>query len=204
MYHSGTRSHRTALSLAALLLILVLPACGGGGGGGGAVGTPAPTPTLTISGTAAATGLVQFAGGRDVGGGMIEIDIVMDGDILNQDVHDFVFDILPGDPSILDTTFVSSAKGTALDPSSTSLAASWSTNGANQVITVGFSILGVPGDNSITGTGVLICTITLKVAAVGSSSLSFIGAPNPVALDSTGAVVGAITYDTVAATVSGS
>ena len=71
---------------------------------------------------------------------------------------------------------------------------------------VGIALLPTPGDNNIPDPSNVLCTVTFRVIAVGTSNLTFtatIGQAAPQALNSIGGVVGAITFDTVSATLSG-
>ena len=115
MRQSGTPLLRTARSVAMIAVLVTAAACGGGGSGGGGVTPPGgPIASFVPSGTASTPELVRLGNAVPMAGGLIEIQVILDGAVSNRDVFSFAFDVIMSNPAIVD--FISVEAGTALSP----------------------------------------------------------------------------------------
>ena len=150
----------------------------------------------------------------------MEIDVVIDGAVTAADVFSFVFDVILGDPSIVD--FVTVDAGPALSTGTVTAFGTEGLNGSDIAAIIGVTLTAPsPGDDDIPTGENVICILTFSVIAVGDSDLTFAGAScppgipmcvpttEPTALDSTGGVISPpigsdVSFDAATAVLSGS
>lgn len=174
--------------------LLLAAACGGGGGGGGST---TPRAAFTGSGTALAANKVIMTGST-VTDSQVRVDIKIGGPTTSSDIHAFAFDILLGNASMVN--LASSTAGDALAGSPIVEAEK-----VDNRLVIGVT-KNVTSGNGVTGSSATIISLFLNVPVQGRCSLTFANSlPDnkpPSALDSTGAQITSISFDSASATIS--
>lgn len=203
---SRRRARRALPALALLLLAAACSSSDNNNGGGGAGVTAAFTP----SATAAAANLVRLRAGS-AGSDMVTVEVALSGVTTSADIYSFAFDLVLSDATVASYVSGSAVVGGVLvpvGPQGTSVLVSQ----AGSRVVVGVSKTGGGAGNGVGAGEQVVVSLTFRVARVGSTNVTFAGSPsnpqnptaNPAALDSGGAVIGSISFDAVAATISGS
>lgn len=212
MRQSRTPLLRTARSVAMIALLVSVAACGGGSSGGGGGGGGGTTASFAGSGTQSGQGFVRLGNPNVLAGGLIEIDVILEGQILNGDVFGFAFDVIMDMSTIDIVRFVSVTGGNALSTGPLQVQGQQGLNGTEVAAIIGVTLTGTDVDNDIPAGDNIVCTLTFQVMAKGDTLLTFAGGPVPgggmlldaAALDSGLGIVAAITFDTAEATITGS
>lgn len=186
----------------AALLFLCAVGCSSSGGGGGVVVPPGIGASFIASGTASSPDGVRVTG--IASGDLVTLDVVISGQTTSTDLYSFAFDLLLGDPTVVELIGGSVNFGTALTLSGGQTDEALATLNGDR-ITVGVSKLGGGAGNDIGATEETIVSMTLRVIKRGTTSIEITGSPpnNPAALDSTGAVINSVNFDAAAATIVG-
>jgi hypothetical protein len=181
------------------LLLLAALACSGGSGG-------SVTATFVPSGTPAAADLVRL---RAVGtsGDTVTLEIAVGGPTTTQDLYAVAFDLALGDPDVVRYREGSAELGPLLGGAAPVLA---SQNGDR--IVVGASRTGGGSGTGVAAGESVLLRLELELRRTGTSEIRFAGSPanpqnptaDPAALDSTGAVIPSIGFDTAPALLEGS
>jgi len=188
-------------SVAALLFLGAVGCSSSGDGGGGIVATGIGA-SFTASGTVSSPDGVRLIG--IASDDMVTLEVVVSGQTTSADLYSFAFDLLLGDPTVVELIGGSVDFGTALTLSGGQTGEVLATLNGNR-ITVGVSKLGGGAGNEIGATEETIVSLTLRVIKQGTTSIEITGSPpnNPAALDSTGAAINSVTFDATAATIVG-
>jgi hypothetical protein len=193
--------HGKAVAAGLLLLALFASGCGGGEGGSSFV-PDILTGRFVTSSTAAAPNLVRLTGAPG-SGDLVAVDVVIGGPTTSSDLYTFAFDMVIGDPTVLDFVDDSGVVGSVLSATGCAGApvVETGTDLSRSQIVVGVSKLGAcPGDG-VSGGEPSIVRLTFRVLKEGLSSLSISGSAT--VLDSAGDPVNSIQFDTAAATIQG-
>ncbi len=182
--------------------------CDGDGGGGVIMPPPGIAASFTSSGTASAPDRVRFTAGS-IQGDMAVVHVSIGGPTTSSDIYSFAFDVVLGSSSVATYVSGSATAGDALVPSAGQgviVEAEASSQAPNRVV-VGVTKSGGGLGNGVAAGEATIVRLTFRVLTRGTTTLSLEGAPGgqgPVALDSTGAVIGSIGFDAAPASLSGS
>ena len=192
---------RVCYSVAALLFLCAVGCSSSGGGGGGVVATGIGA-SFTASGTASSPDGVRLTG--IASDDMVILDVVISGQTTSTDLYSFAFDLLLGDPTVVELIGGSVDFGTALTLSGGQTGEALATLNGDR-ITVGVSKLGGGGGNELGATEETIVSMTFRVVKQGATSVEITGSSpnNPTALDSIGAVINSVNFDAAAATIVG-
>jgi hypothetical protein len=202
-----SRLGRRFLLATTALLVALLPACGNSGGGGGTVPSGF-TAAFAPSATARQADLVRFVG-ASVTGDVATVAVAIGGPTTSTDLYAFAFDVVLSDFTVASYVAGSATVGDALTPGGGGVSTIATQNG-NRVV-VGVSKLGAAPGNGVTANEATIVELSFRVLKAGTTTLSFGGSASaqnptgvPAALDSSGNLVGSVTFDTAAATLTGS
>jgi hypothetical protein len=191
---------RAASRIALVILIagsLWALGCGGGGSGSGLSGG------FTASATATSPGLVKLIK-KSSSGSHVVISAVIYGP-LSADLYSFAFDLVTGNGTTAKLVANSASAGDALMPTggqTVQAVADVSSSDTTHVV-VGVTKLGGGLGNGITGNSATIVNVTFALQVAGTTSLAIAASPAPQALDSNGAPIGSVSFDTVAGTLRG-
>lgn len=154
------------------------------------------------SATAASANNVRLVG--SAAGNRVIIDVVISGPTTSSDLYSFAFDLVLGNANIARYVNGSATFGTALTIGATQQEQVLASQNGNRV-TIGVTKLGGGSGNGIGGSEETIVTLTFEVLQREMTTLTIAGSlPNaPAALDSTGAVVDSVQFDTAAAVITG-
>lgn len=203
---------RRFLLISILAALLPLGSCGSGGGNGGDDGDPIPDSlgaAFSGSGMAAAPNRVRLTAGT-TSGDTVAVKVAISGQTTSSDIYSFAFDLLLEDPTVAVYLNNTADFGTALILGSGQGHSVLASENGDRVV-VGVTKTGGGSGNGI-GTGEkTIVTLTFRVLKEGATGVRIVGSPgnpqnptnNPAALDSTGAVIGTITFDSAAAQIRG-
>jgi hypothetical protein len=157
--------------------------------------------TFNGSGTTEAPNLVYLrAGSADED--LITLEVVIVGPTTSQDLYSFVFDLVLSDPTVAAYRDGTAVVGNALGAGQ---------GQSVQVVQTGNRLVcGVTktggGGNGVGNTQATVLSLGFRVLEVGSTTLTFAGAPpagTAAALDSNGDIIGSVTFDTAPATITG-
>lgn len=183
-----------------LFAVLALSAAGlfGCGGDGDDNGDRLGPPAFRPSSATAAPDRVRLTG-APIGDGHLRLDVVIGGPTTSSDLYGFDFNLLLSNPSIVQIAGV--ATGNALSGNAQANAV---INGSR--IVVGVTKLAPPG-NRVTATEATVVTIQLRMLGRGSTTVAFAGTTpstspaDAAALDSAGAEIPSVQFDTGTATI---
>lgn len=162
---------------------------------------PAATPRAGLSasfkpsGATRATGLVRLRGGA-VSGDVIDIEVAIGGPTTAKDLYSVAFDLAVSDPAVVRLERATARGALTLAAGQTRTVQATLTG--NHLV-VGVTKLGGGAGNAITAREDVLVTLTLKVLAPGTATLTFAG--GLAALDSSGRVVPSVRFDSKAATL---
>jgi hypothetical protein len=199
MTPNGTRiATRTLIAAAVAVFGLFGYGCGGSSSSSSLSGSFSPSTTAT------AAGLVKLVP-KTSSGARIVVQAVLYGPDPTLDLYTFAFDVKIGDPSVLRFVAGSAVAGNALVASgSQTITALAAPNGMDvSDIVVGVGKLGGGAGNGIAGASAVVVELTFDVLKAGTSTLAIATSPAPAADDSTGAAIGAVTFDAAAGLVTG-
>ena len=197
-----------------ILLVAVLMLLGCGGGSSSSDPTqPAVSAQFTPSGTAAAPNLVRMTQAvvdRD----LVRINVVLGGQTSSTDVYSFAFDLVLSDATVASYVAGSAQAGTALQPSggqSIAVFANPDSARPNRVV-VGVSKVGGGPGNGVSASEAIVVSLVFRVLRRDATSIAFGGSsanptrPNfePVALNSSNAVISSIDFDPAPVRLTGS
>ncbi len=197
-----------------ILLVAVLMLLGCGGGSSSSDPTqPAVSAQFTPSGTAAAPNLVRMTQAvvdRD----LVRINVVLGGQTSSTDVYSFAFDLVLSDATVASYVAGSAQAGTALQPSggqSIAVFANPDSARPNRVV-VGVSKVGGGPGNGVSASEAIVVSLVFRVLRRDVTSIAFGGSsanptsPNfePVALNSSNAVISSIDFDPAPVRLTGS
>ena len=197
-----------------ILLVAVLMLLGCGGGSSSSDPTqPAVSAQFTPSGTAAAPNLVRMTQAvldRD----LVRINVVLGGQTSSTDVYSFAFDLVLSDATVASYVAGSAQAGTALQPSggqSIAVFANPDSARPNRVV-VGVSKVGGGPGNGVSASEAIVVSLVFHVLRRDVTSIAFGGSsanptsPNfePVALNSSNAVISSIDFDPAPVRLTGS
>lgn len=188
---------RSLLLLAPLALVLLCVACDDGGSsgtGGGVQGSF--LPSATVPGTYS----VRLRAGAATGD-TVTVEVALFGPTTSSDIHFFAFDLLLSDPSVVQYVAGSAAAGGAFVPTGGQTTVAQAAQSGNAVIVGAGKTLG-PGNAVGAGEHVVV-SLRFRVLHVGSTTVTFATGSATAALDSTGAVIPSITFDTAAGAITG-
>ena len=185
----------------AVLLFLCAAGCGSSGGGGGVV-VPGIGASFSASGTASTPNGIRVTG--TASGDLVTLQVAITGQTTSTDLYSFAFDLLLGDPTVVELIGGTVNFGTALTLSGVQTGEVLATLNGDR-ITVGVSKLGGGAGNAVGAAEETIVSVTVRVVQLGTTSIEITGSPpnNPAALDSTGAVINGLNFDGAAATIVG-
>lgn len=203
MRSSPTRS-RFRPAAVALFLVATLLGCSDDNGNSFAV-------TFTPSATASAPRVIKLVQ-KSKSGGRLVVSVQIGGPDTTLDMYSFAFDVKIGDPNVLRFVSGSDVPGNALVPFAGQTVDSivglgtLPGGGTDQsTVVVGVSKLGGGLGNGVAGATAVIVDLSFDVRSAGTTTLLLTGSGGnpPQVLDSTGAVIGTITFDAAAGSVSG-
>jgi len=191
---------RVRIVLAGLLLFL---GCGGGSSSSDPT-QPVVTAQFTPSGTASAPNRVRMTQAV-VDADLVRINVVLGGPSSSSDIYSFAFDLVLSDATVASYVAGTAQAGTALQPSgSQSIAVFANPDSArpNRVV-VGVSKVGSGPGNGVGGGEAIVVSLVFRVLRRDATSIAFGGSSsnptspqfNPVALNSSGAVISSISFD---------
>jgi len=188
----------------AAFVIGALVAYGCGGSDGSSLGG-----SFTASSTPQSPGLVKLVQ-KSKSGSHVVVSAVIYGPLPAVDMYSFAFDIAIGDPTVARFVTTSETAGGALVASggqTISVVADLATlpggGDDNSRVVVGITKTGGGAGNGFASATAVIVNLTFALQKEGTTALAIAGSPAPEALDSNGAPIGAITFDTASATVRG-
>ena len=194
-----------ARSLALTALLALAASCGGSGGGGPAPFDPPPSfDAFQASPTPPGPDRIWI---DDIAvGAALALRVNLGGPTTSDDLYTFAFDLELTNPDVLEYIDGSATLGEALNPSTGQTTLQVSQQG-NRIV-VGISSLGGGSGNRADGVETAVVSLRFRALAAGVSQIRFagpVGAPgaanDPAVLDSTGAVISSIQFDTEAVTV---
>lgn len=191
----GTRT----IFLMAVVALATTTACSSGGGGGavGIVnnsGNPSVVAAFNGSGTAPAAESVQLAG--VAAGDQVNLSVDV-GSPVASEVRSFSFDLLIGDPAVIEYVAASATVGSGWsDPASVSVQVSQQ----GDRIIVGVARLGSGGAGFPGGT---VVDLMLRVRTAGASTIGFAQNPAPTAMDGNSQPVASVQFDAQDAVIQG-
>jgi len=186
-----------------LVGLLLLLGCGGGSSSSDPT-QPAVTAQFTPSGTAPAPNLVRMTQAV-LDGDLVRLNVVLGGATSSSDIYSFAFDLVLSDATVASYVAGTAQAGTALHPTgSQSIAVFANPDSArpNRVV-VGVSKVGGGAGNSVGAGESIVVSLVFRVLRRDATSLSFGGSSsnptspnfNPVALNSSNAVISSIDFD---------
>lgn len=195
---------------AIVVLFFLLPGCGGGSSGDPT--QPAFTAQFTPSGTPAAANLVRMTQAvvdRD----LVRINIAIGGPTTSSDLYSFAFDLVLSDASVAAYVPGTAQAGTALQPSggqSITVLANPDSSRPNRVV-VGVTKIGGGAGNGVGGGEPTVVSLVFRLLRRDGTSIAFGGSSviptdpkfNPVALNSSNAVIASVDFDTVPVRLTG-
>ena len=204
MLASFRREIRMASMVASCMLLIAL-ATGCGSGGGSDTGfLPVDLAAMfSESGTAGAADVIRLVGNPT--GDLVTVEVVIGGPTTSTDFYSFVFDLVVGDPGVVEFVEGSATAGTALTTSGSQGLQVLAT-GQGARTTIGVTKLGVGPGNGITDPGeAVVIGLVFRALQPGATTLTIEGSPgnDPTALDSAGAAIDSVTFDPVTATLGG-
>jgi hypothetical protein len=158
---------------------------------------------FTASATPPALHLVKLVP-KTTSGGRVVIQAVIYGPDVALDMFSFAFDVKIGDTTVLKFVDGSAVAGNALQAfaGQTITAIVAPATGDPSDIVVGVSKLGGGAGNGVAGASAVIVELSFQVKKQGTSTLAIAAGPTaPAVKDSTGATIGAITFDTATGSV---
>ncbi len=162
---------------------------------------PSLQASFTESGTLAAPDLVRLRSMSRTGDTVV-VEVALGGPTTSGDLYSFAFDLVLGTPSVVEYVVGSVALGNALTFGSGQSGSVQASLVGDHVV-VGVSKLGGGPGNRVTVSEAVLVQLAFRVLEVGTSSLTFATAPRPpAALDSTGAVLSSVRFDSAAASIS--
>ncbi len=192
---------RWSTILLATCLMLVVQSTAAGGE---AVKAPAKlTAGFRSSKTVAKTNLVRLSGTTE--GDIVTVSVSIDGPTASADLHSFAFDLVLGDPKVVRYKSGSATFGNALRVVKGQSPQVMAVQIGDRV-TVGVTKLGGGPGNAITGSDTEIMTLQFQLKSKGSSTLAIDGSSpyEPAAIDSKGAEIAGVDFDTEPALLSAS
>jgi hypothetical protein len=196
---------RTASGVALAALVLgSLSAIGCGGDDDSSLGV-----SFTQSATAPASGLVKLVQ-KSSSGSHVVVSAVIYGPLPSVDMYSFAFDVVIGDPSILRFVTTSETAGDALVASGGQSVQAVADVGTlpgggndNARVVVGVTKTGGGSGNGFSTAMATVVNLTFAIQQAGTTTLAIASSPTPQALDSNGAPMGQIDFDTATASVRG-
>jgi hypothetical protein len=172
------------------------------GCGGGDNGVTPISASFVESGTAAGPDVVRITGTSV--GSIVKIDLSIGGPTSSDDLFAFVFDLQVEDESVVELVDGSATAGAALDPDYTQQIELLVVQTGNR-IKVGITKRGASNGNGVSEGEALILSLRLRVLRRESVRMTIAGSPpnGPAALDSTGATIPSVWFDSRAAVISG-
>jgi hypothetical protein len=134
------------------------------------------------------------------------VDVVIYGPDVTLDMYTFAFDVKIGDPTIVQFVSGSAVAGDALQAFALqSISAQAAPSGGDPSdIVVGVGKLGGGVGNGVAGASAVVVEMTFQVLKAGATTMMLTGTPPfPEVLDSNGAPIASLTYDSGSATVTG-
>jgi hypothetical protein len=161
--------------------------------------------SFTGSGTSPVANLVYLRGGT-VSGDTVTVEVVIVGPTTSQDLYSFVFDLVLGDPTVAAYQPGTAVFGTALTIGAGQGQLVQAVQNGDRVV-CGVTKTGGGAGNGVGNLQATTLSLVFTALKSGTTTLTLAGPPNgtdPEALDSNGAEIGSITFDTTAAHISGS
>jgi hypothetical protein len=187
-----------------LLVTQLLLGAGCNGGDGGVVGGGLQA-SFTGSGTSPAANLVYLRGGT-VSGDMVTVEVVIVGPTTSQDLYSFVFDLVLSDPTVAAYEPGTAVFGTALTIGAGQGQLVQAVQNGDRVV-CGVTKTGGGAGNGVGNLQATALSLVFRALKAGTTTLTLAGPPtggDPAALDSNGAVIGSVTFDTASSQLSGS
>ncbi len=192
------------------LLAAALLATGCGGGNSGPGGSPNPVRAFfRASGSATTPNFVRLKG-RVVTDKRVIVDVVMGGASTNQDLYSFAFDIIISNTTVAEFVPGSGSFGTVLTLTGSQGSSVQAAQVGRRVI-IGVTKTGGGSGNGIGAGEPAIVSLSFRILAKGTATLSFAGSPanpqnptnDPAALDSAVQVVSSVRFDAALASIGG-
>jgi hypothetical protein len=194
----------TVRAIVVLPLLLLPLAAGCGGGSSGDPTQPAFTAQFTPSGTPTAANLVRMTQAvvdRD----LVRVNVVIGGPTSSSDIYSFAFDLVLSDPSVAAYVAGTAQAGTALQPTggqSITVLANPDSSRPNRVV-VGVTKVGGGSGNGVGSGEPTVVSLVFRVLRQDATSIAFGGSSvvptdpkfNPVALNSSNAVISSVQFD---------
>jgi hypothetical protein len=202
------RRRRLLPILLLLFSVVAIPSIGCGGGGGGSDGgvvTPTLQAVFTESNLVQLADRVKLLQGS-ASGTNVTVQVVLFGPSTSSDIYGWAFDVVISNPAVVEFVAASASAGTTLTPcpgNNLALQANQQTAGGVTSVVVGLTKLGNCAGNGVPAGNNVVVSLTFKVKAAGTSTLTFGGSPSPLAVDSNLAPIGSIAFDPGAATLQG-
>jgi hypothetical protein len=189
---------------ASLFLVAACSGSGSGDDGGSEVTLPPITASFTPSGTAAVADLVRLTG--DAVADMVTVHVTLRGQTTSNDLYAFAFEMLLSDPTVASYVSGSAQLGQALQFGAGQQGTVLVSQSGNR-ITVGVTKLGGGSGNGVGATDEVVVSLDFQVVRRNApTTLAVDTTPpaSPSALDSHGAAIPSVSFDTSAATLMGS
>lgn len=198
------REFRTVSPVTALLLLVTL-ATGCGSGGGSDLGLLPATLTASFSdsGTAGAADMIRLSGNPT--DDLVSVELLIGGPTTSTDIYSFAFDLVLGDTTVAEYVNGSATLGNALSTIDGQTLQVLATRQGSR-ITIGVTKLGGGSGNGISATGdSTVVKLIFRLLREGATHLTIEGSAgtDAAALDSNGEAITSVTFDPVAATLSG-
>jgi len=192
-----------------LLTVLVVGTLGGcSGGGDGGLGiipdSPSPTAQFQSSSTPPAADRVWLVG-KESSADLITMSVAIGGATTSTDLYSFAFDLVLGDTSVAQYVSGSADIGSALTFEGGQAYSVLVSQAGDRVI-IGVSKTGGGAGNGVSASEAAVVDLTFRVLKEGTTSIVLAGPPGepgPVALDSSGAPIGSVLFDTSSAWIAG-
>jgi hypothetical protein len=133
------------------------------------------------------------------------LDVIIMGPTTSNDLYSFAFDLVLSDSGVAQYINGSASFGSALNLDVGQQAEALASQNGNRV-TVGVSKLGAGSGNGVGNSEETVVGLRLRVLKRGMTTITIEGSPpnDAAALDSTGAIVNSVQFDSAAAAISGS
>ena len=192
-----------------VLSVWTVVSCGGGSSPPPMLPMP-PSASITPSASGTGADFVRVISGAS-NGDVVTLEVAIGGPTTSSDIYAFAFDLVLGNPALVELLPGSALAGSALTNVGCAGNSEVLVTLVGDRIVVGVTKLGACNGNGIPAGETAIVSLTFRVTAVGSSTVTLAGSPgnpqnpamNPTAFDSSGSVIGSISFDTAAATIRG-
>jgi hypothetical protein len=185
-----------------ILTITTLSGCSGGSGGAPIAPLGPVAASFVSSGTVATPDLVRLTGSSS--GNIVTVEVVLGGATTNQDIYSYAFDLLLGDSTVASYVASSVSVGGSLATSGGQTTIALAAQNGSRV-TVGVTKSGGGAGNGIGGQEEVIVRLDFRVLKRATTTLALEGSGSntAAALDSNGAVIGSVQFDSTTVQISG-